>query len=153
MGADSRARLRRGVAGGAAALLLLAVAGAARADIAVQEGAQFSGHVVNVGGGALSNATITWGGGTPNSPGTADGAYVSGTHTYAQSGTYAGSVSYTCLNLSGVHTASFSASIGDAALTSDGRDGSGTAGKALHLLAAHFQDANPLAVAADFTAQ
>jgi hypothetical protein len=134
-------------------VLALALTSPAFADITVQEGQSFSGEVVNIGGCALSSASINWGDGSPNSAGTESGDSVAGTHTYARAGTFNASVSYTCSNSAGTHTASFVATVQDAPLAASGRDVSGTAGQALHALVAHVEDGNPLGTAADLSAQ
>ena len=93
------------------------------------------------------------------SAGTSDGsAGIQGTHTYAEEGTYAGSVSYTYplatrVCPSGTQTASFEATVQDGALDGTGRDVAGTAGQSVSGVVAHFSDANPAAGAGDFSAQ
>ncbi len=146
----------------AAALgLLVFVPGAGAAagvDISVLEGQSFSGTVVNGLSCPLNSATITWGDGTGESAGTSDGnAGIQGTHTYAQAGTYAGSVSYTYAAFrtcpSGVQTASFQATVQDAPLSATGTDVSGTAGQSLSAVVANVDDANPGADPAQLSAQ
>lgn len=92
------------------------------------------------------------------SGGTSDGSTgIQGTHTYAEEGTYAGSVSYAYVALrscpSGTQTASFEATVQDGALGGTGRDVAGTAGQSVSGVVAHFSDANPAADARDFSAQ
>ena len=117
------------------------------------EGQSFTGDVADIAGCGLSGAAIDWGDGTPRSSGSADGSAVRGTHTYAEAGTYGGTVSYTCFQFSGVQTAHFQAVVSDGALTSAGADRSGVAGQSLSAVLAHVSDANPGAAAGDFTAQ
>jgi hypothetical protein len=107
----------------------------------------------------LNSATITWGDGTPDSAGASDGnTGIQGSHTYAQAGTYSGSVSYSygasvhsCP--AGNQTASFQATAQDAPLTGVGRNIVGTAGQSLSAVVAHINDTNPNASASDFSAQ
>jgi hypothetical protein len=156
-------RFRRGIVGcGLAAVLglvVVAVAAAAASgvDIAAVEGQSFTGDVVSGLACPLASATITWGDGT-TSAGTSDGSTgVQGTHTYAEEGTYSGSVSYTYTAArpcqGSTQTASFQATVQDAALTWLGHDLTGTAGQSVSGVVAHFSDANPAAGAGDFSAQ
>ena len=136
------------------ALALVGFPGGAWADFTVTEGQSFSGKVVDVGTCNLTSATINWGDGTPTSAGVSDNATgVKGTHTYADEGTYNGTVSYTCSQFDGTATASFQATVQDAPLTGVGRNVSGTAGQSLTTMVAHIIDANPGAGASDFAAQ
>jgi hypothetical protein len=143
----------------AAAALLLGFPGVARADFTTVEGQSFSGRVVDVQQCASLTATIDWGDGTPTSAGAPDGGNadgadgVQGTHTYAEEGTYNGSVSYTCNQFVGARTATFHATVQDAALTASGSDSSGAAGLSMSALVAHLDDANPAGDANDFSAQ
>ncbi|MGI8429567.1 MAG: hypothetical protein ACR2OB_09750, partial [Solirubrobacteraceae bacterium] len=136
-----------------------AAAAAAGVNINAVEGQSFTGNVVNGLVCPLSRATISWGDGT-TSAGTSDGSSgIQGTHTYAEEGSYSGSVSYTytlggvrsCP--SGAQTTSFQATVHDALLTWSGRNLTGTAGQSLSGVVAHFSDANPAAGAGDFSAQ
>jgi hypothetical protein len=158
-------RFRRGIVGCALAgvlglLVVVAVAAAASAgvDITTVEGQSFMGKVADIGSGcSLSSATITWGDG-PSSAGTSDGSTgIQGTHTYADEGTYSGSVSYTYVVTrvcpTGTQTVSFQATVQDAALTGAGRNIAGTAGQSLSAVVAHIDDANPGAGAGEFSAQ
>jgi hypothetical protein len=158
-------RLRRGILGCALAAilgLLVIASGAAAAtgvDITTVEGQSFTGNVVNGLTCPLLSATIAWGDGT-TSAGTSDGSTgIQGTHTYAEEGTYSGSVSYTYTSggvfscPTGVQTATFQATVQDAALTWLGRNLTGTAGQPVGGVLAHFSDANPAAGAGDFSAQ
>jgi hypothetical protein len=156
-------RLERRFAAAAAVVLgmlvMVAVAAAAVSgvDVAAVEGQSFTGNVVSGLVCPVASATITWGDGT-SSAGTYDGSTgVQGTHTYAEEGTYSGSVSYTytaarpCQGSTG--TASFQATVQDASLTAAGVNLSGTAGQPLSGVVAHFTDANPGADAGEFSAQ
>jgi hypothetical protein len=144
-----------------AALGLLVFAPGAGADaganVAAVEGQTFSGDVVTGLSCQLMSATITWGDGT-TSTGTADGSTaIQGTHTYADEGTYGGSVSYsyvpTDVCSDGTQTASFQATVQDAPLSAIGVNLSGTAGQSLSGVVAHFTDGNPAAGAGEFSAQ
>jgi hypothetical protein len=127
---------------------------AARADVAVQEGTQYSGVVSTVTCGAL-NPTIDWGDGTSSAGTTVVGPaapHVNGTHTYRLAGTYSGTVTYTCLSSSGTRQVPFTATVSDAPLTPTGIDFSGSVVTELTPTTAHVDDANPLSVSTDFTA-
>jgi hypothetical protein len=135
-----------------------AAAAPAGVNITAVEGQSFTGSVVSGLVCPLQSATITWGDGT-TSAGTSDGnAGIQGTHTYAEEGAYNGSVSYTYPFLprqcpSGTQTATFQATVRDAALTATGVDSSGAARRSLTAVVAHLQDANLAAGADDFSAQ
>src|SRR5947209_4253130 len=157
------ARLHLAGVGMALALMLVLAPGAAAAPAGVNvtavEGQSFTGNVVGGLTCPLASATITWGDGT-SSAGTSDGANgIQGTHTFADEGTYAGSVSFiyqhpatfTCP--SGTQTVSFQATVQDAPLTGTGVNVSGTAGQSLSAIVAHVDDANPGAGAGEFSAQ
>jgi hypothetical protein len=142
-------------------LLIAPVASAAAAgvDITTTEGQSFTGNVVNGLVCPLLSATINWGDGT-TSAGTSDGSTgIQGTHTYAEEGTFSGSVSFTYTRggvfscPTGAQTATFQATVQDAALTWLGRNLTGTAGQSVSGMVAHFSDANPAAGAGDFSAQ
>ncbi len=134
------------------------------------EGASFSGTVATFNDSdaatdpkdvtANDSAVIDWGDGTM-SAGTivgpdASGNYtVSGTHTYAEEGTYTTTVSVTDPDDPGnPATASGTATIADAALSGTGASGvSGIEGQPISgATVATFTDANPGATTADFTA-
>jgi hypothetical protein len=135
-------------------LAFAAVAAGAGVDITATEGQSFTKKVADITGCSFSSASVSWGDGTAASGGSSDGGTgVQGTHTYADEGTFNGTVSYTCTNLSGAHQASFQATVQDAALTAAGRNVSGTATQPLTATVAHVQDTNPGASAGDFSAQ
>jgi hypothetical protein len=140
-----------------ACLLAVALARplAARADVTVQEGTQYSGVVSAVNCGALS-PTIDWGDGTPSSAGTLvpgpAASHVSGTHTYRLAGSYAGTVTYTCPTFVGVQQVQFTSTVSDAPLTPTGVDFTGAVVTELTRTTAHVADANPDSVSTDFTA-
>jgi hypothetical protein len=157
-------RLERRFAAAAAAVLgmlvIVAVAAAAPAgvNITAVEGQSFTGSVVTGLSCPLASATITWGDGTATSAGMSDGSMgIQGTHTYAEEGTYSGSVSYTYTSprpcQGSTQTASFQATVQDAPLTATGIDVNGTAGQSLSAVVAHVDDANPSGSANDFSAQ
>jgi hypothetical protein len=135
-----------------------ASAAAAGVNITAVEGQSFTGKVVDIGSCSLASATISWGDGT-TSAGTSDGSTgIQGTHTYAEEGSYSGSVSYTYSNNTrfcptGTQTTSFQATVQDASLTASGANLSGTAGQAVSGVVAHFSDANPAAGAGELSAQ
>ncbi len=82
---------------------------------------------------------------------------IQGTHTYAEEGSYSGSVSFTYVVSrfcpAGTQTATFQATVQDATLTGAGQGISGSAGQSLTAAVAHITDANPAASASDFSAQ
>jgi hypothetical protein len=140
----------------AIALMFAVFPGTALADpilITPTEGSEFSGRVANTACGTNGVSSIDWGDGT-TSAGTADANFnVDGTHTYAEEGTYSGTVSYICPLVSGTQHQAFTASVQDALLNSTGADFSGVAGQPLPpTTVAQLTDANPGADAADFTA-
>ncbi len=75
---------------------------------------------------------------------------IDASHTYAEEGTFNGSVSYT--NDCGSHKVHFQANIADAPLSATGVAVSGAAGVNLNATVAKFTDADPAGVAADYTA-
>ena len=99
-------------------------------------------------------AAIDWGDGT-SGPGTvaqtAGGFSVSGSHTYADEGSYQASVNVTdsASDLSG--TATDAVVVADAALAASVATFTGTEGQAVSRTVAIFTDANPLATTADFS--
>jgi hypothetical protein len=141
------------------ASLLLAIVFASQATAATftaTEGAPFSGALATANC-VVSNTptppTITWGDGTisaasyPTPPGY--GA-LSGTYTYAEEGTYSGSVSWT--DDCGSHLTSFQMNVADATLSSSATSLTGQAGTQIVARVASFSDADPAGVAADYTA-
>jgi hypothetical protein len=140
-------------------LLIAPGAGAAPAgvDITAVEGQSFTGTVVNGLVCPVQSATITWGDGT-TSAGAGDGSGgIQGSHTYAEEGTYSGSVTYTYTSarpcVGSTQTTSFQATVQDSPLTGAGRDFAGTAGQSLSAVVAHVDDANPSGSVGDFSAQ
>jgi hypothetical protein len=134
-----------------------AAASPAGVNITATEGQSFSGNVVGGLVCPLASATITWGDGT-TSVGSSDNAGgIQGTHTYAEEGSYSGSVSftytYTRICSTAPQTASFQATVQDAPLTGSGRNIAGTAGQSLTAAVAHVDDANPGADPGGFSAQ
>ncbi len=124
--------------------------------IETTEGSQFSGPVtasLTEGIYPSPAPTIEWGDGTATA-GTVDEANstVSGTHTYAQAGTYDGSVTYHNDGGSGEHKIAFQAKVANAALSATGVPVSATADAQFTGTVATFTDANPQSVASDFTA-
>lgn len=153
-----RRPLRRWALPISCALLLLVgqlvLAATASADLVASEGQPFTGTVAQVTPCPVSGYAIAWGDGT-TSTGSADGnGGVTGTHTYAQAGTYTGQLSWVCETSRGLHTAPFTATVQDVPLTVTGHDLSGVAGQSLHaVLVAHIDDANPDAGAGDYSVQ
>jgi hypothetical protein len=153
------------VGGVSAAVLVLVLApgaGAAAApagvDITTVEGQAFSGTVVDGLPCPLDSATISWGDGTTSAGTSGQTPAIEGTHTYAEEGSYNGSVSYTVqptqrLCPPGTQTTSFQATVQDAPLTATGSDSSGGAQQSLSAVVGHIVDANPGGSANDFTAQ
>jgi hypothetical protein len=121
-------------------------------DITPTEGQAFTGRVLTTNC-TITSASINWGDGTPASPGrdagTPSGAV--GDHTYAEEGSYAGTVTYsaTCVRFATQH---FTASVADAQLSAAGRDVSGAQGQELSGTVAHFIDSDPGGAASDYSA-
>ncbi len=125
-------------------------------NVSVTEGVAFSGVVATgtySGSGTLS-ASINWGDGTSASVGTAslNGSTLSvtGSHTYAEEGSYALTVTVTDGTLM-AKTSNFSATVSDAALTLE----QFAARRVSHLtagVAAQFIDADPAGTVSDYTA-
>ncbi|MGI8712835.1 MAG: hypothetical protein ACR2NR_06580 [Solirubrobacteraceae bacterium] len=136
-----------------ATVVLLAFPSFAAADVTAVEGQSFTQDVAGIAGCDLVSATIHWGDGTPTSPGNEDGDSVQGTHTYAEDGTYTGSLTYTCTRVGEDATVAFTATVQDASLGAVGQDVVGQAGHSLNSVVAHITDANPGGTADDFSAQ
>ena len=137
----------------AAVLALVAFPRVALADFTATEGQAFTGQVASVAGCEGFAGSIDWGDGTNPSAATSDGnTGILGTHTYADEGTYNGTLTYTCGTFQ-QNTATFEATIQDASLTAAGIDITGTAGQSLTTAVAHITDANPGATPGDFTVQ
>ncbi len=134
-------------------------AAAVGSDVEAIEGQSFTGRVVTGLVCSVSNVAITWGDGTaPSADSDGSLAGIEGAHTYAEEGTYTGSVSFTYQSTvrgcpTGTQTVSFQATVRDASLTATGVDVSGTAGRPVNDVVAHFSDANPGADAGDFSAR
>ena len=135
-----------------AALIAPAVAAAdAGVDISAVEGQPFSGRVLNTDCGFFSG-TINWGDGTTSSAQSVNNpSGASGSHTYAEEGTYAGSVSPYFTDCSRSASQTFTATVTDAQLTASGQDVSGTQGQSLTAIVAHFTDADPNGTPGDYT--
>jgi parallel beta-helix repeat protein len=133
---------------------------AAGAAVAAVEGAAFSGVVAtftdanpNAAVGDFSTV-IRWGDGTTSggSVTLAAGIFsVTGTHTYAEEGSYA--ISVTIADVGGsTATVGSSAAVADAPLTASGVAVAATEGVAFSGAVATFTDANPFAAAGEFSA-
>jgi hypothetical protein len=145
--------LRRVVVGcvSAAVLALAAFPVAALADFTTTEGQAFTGQVASAPGCESFMGAIDWGDGTAFSPGSSDASFgIQGTHTYADEGTYNGTLHYTCGTFV-QNTATFVATVQDASLTAGGIDITGTAGQSLTTAVAHITDANSGATPGDFS--
>jgi hypothetical protein len=129
-------------------------------NLSATEGAAFTGPVATFNdrdpNAALGDytATINWGDGQTSTGtialGATGGFVVSGSHTYADEGTYAVSVQIQDVGGAAI-TATGSALIGDAALSAQGTSISATEGAAFSGAVATFTDANASAPASDFT--
>ncbi len=128
--------------------LALARAQAASSFSAV-EGAQFSQTLVTGTCATITSPTIDWGDGS-SSPGTAGSSAISGTHTYAEEGTFNGSVSWN--DDCGSHTSPFTVVVADAQLRAAGASVAAIAGSSFSGVVATFSDADPGGVASDYTA-
>ncbi len=150
---------------------LLAASGAFAASNAITatEGAQFSGQVGTMvadctGGVASLSGSIAWGDGqnsgatyTPVAGMTPPRYTISGSHTYGEEGSYAGTVSstYTCTGSTSPSTVPtpFSAQVSDASLSASGSNVSATAGQQFSGQVASFTDADPADAPGDYSAQ
>ena len=130
------------------------------ASVSAVEGATFSGVVASFTdadpGGVASdyNATITWGDQT-TSAGTvtangSGGFAVSGSHAYAEEGTY--NVAVTVSDAVATASSTGSAGAADAALSASGAGVSSPEGASFSGAVASFTDADPNGAASDFTA-
>jgi hypothetical protein len=119
--------------------------------IQATEGSPFSGQVATSPSGGVfpPAATIAWGDGQ-TSAGTVTEAGINGSHTYAEEGTYSGTVTYS--NRSGAHKVAFLANVADAPLRAAGVPVSATAGAQFSATVATFTDADPAGTASDYTA-
>jgi len=120
--------------------------------IEATEGSVFSGEVSEVYGcGVYGTPTIEWGDGT-SSAGTVNEAEteITGTHTYAQAGTYNGHVDYE--DDCGTYKVPFQAKIADAPLTAKGETIHATAGTQFKGTVATFTDANPDGKVSEYSA-
>ncbi|MEA2424454.1 MAG: large repetitive protein, partial [Thermoleophilaceae bacterium] len=137
-------------------LALLALAPVAAADnpvdISPTEGQAFTGRIATTNC-ATTSSSIDWGDGAPASPGRDAGTPpgVAGDHTYAEEGTYNGTVTYTstCIRFATLH---FTATVADAPLSVSGRDISAAQGQELSGAVAHFTDSDPGGTAGDYSA-
>jgi hypothetical protein len=117
------------------------------------EGQQFSEVVGAASPHEGTTPTIDWGDGTQPSPATFDATtrHLTGTHTYAEEGSY--HASFTYVNSDGSpETRPFDVKVQDAALSATGAPVSATAGAQLNATVATFTDADPAGTAADYTA-
>ena len=130
-------------------------------SIPAVEGASFSGTVATftdpdpgTTAGDYS-ATINWGDGSPSTSGTiatsSNGGFnVGGTHTYAEEGAY--SLTVPISDVDGTNaTATSTANVADAALTSSGTTITATQGHAFSGAVASFTDSNSTSTASDFS--
>ncbi|TAN29474.1 MAG: hypothetical protein EPN30_02510 [Actinomycetota bacterium] len=129
------------------------------ASISGTEGSSFNGTVATITDSSQTalalgfSATINWGDGTTSSTGTVTGSAgsftVTGSHDYAEEGSYTVSISIT--DPAGtVHKVTTTASVADAALTATGSPDFASANLTNQTLAT-FTDANASATVADFT--
>jgi len=115
------------------------------------EGAQFSGALVVPGCGLESGPMIEWGDGTSSNPPSAVGP-ISGSHTYAEEGTYAVTVRWgNDCHPNGTST-SFQLRVPDAPLTTVGTSVMAVADVPVATPVATFTDADPGGTASDYTA-
>lgn len=143
------------------AMIALTAPAVASAAISATEGSQFSGQLATVRVPCTTvssaQATITWGDGATSAAtvtGTTSPLTVSGSHTYAEEGTYSGSISgsYDCAVAPQTFSASFSAQVADAALSASGVAVTATPGAAFTGTVASFTDADPAGAVSDYTA-
>jgi hypothetical protein len=124
-------------------------------NITATEGVSFTKRVADIDSCVFDSATINWGDGTSSAGQFDTGATpgVKGTHTYAEEGTFNGSVTYkTDCTANGMVT--FTATVGDAALGgATGHDVRATVGQSFTGVVSHFTDADPQGAQGDYTAQ
>jgi hypothetical protein len=154
-------RVVRSYGGAAAGLVVLvalmlpasAFAAAAGINITATEGAGFTQRVADIEGCVFTSATVNWGDGSSSAGQfeTGDPPHVKGTHTYAEEGTFNGSVDYVTQCTSNGHV-TFTATVADAALTAAGHNISPNAGQSFTGIVSHFTDADPAGQASDYTA-
>lgn len=144
-----------------AAVIFGVGASTASASVTSVEGTPFSGVVTTLGAqcpsGTITSASVTWGDGASSAATVvlSGNLYdVSGTHTYARYGTYAGSVSVgvKCNGTTFTQQGQFFGTISDAPLTATGVPVSAVPGQAFTATVARLTDANPDGVASDDTA-
>jgi hypothetical protein len=99
---------------------------------------------------AFVSATIDWGDGTPASAGTVGGGSVSGSHTYAEEGSYTTTV--TVDDLDGTFTFTPTATVSDAPLSAAPASFQVVKQATFTEVVATFADANPAADVAEFIA-
>ena len=136
-------------------------ASTASASVTSVEGTPFSGVVTALGAqcpsGTITSATVTWGDGASSAATVvlSGNLYnVSGTHTYARYGTYAGAVSVgvNCNGATFTQQGQFFGTITDAPLKATGVAVSAVPGQAFTATVAHLTDGNPDGLASDDTA-
>jgi len=123
--------------------------------IQATEGAKFSGQVTTSQSGGVYTSpapTIEWGDGQTSEGTVKEGSFVLGSHTFAEEGTYTGSVTYHNDFGSGTHKVAFVTNVADAALSATGVPVSATAGAQFSGTVATFSDADPAGTASDYTA-
>jgi hypothetical protein len=134
---------------------------ASAVNIKPVEGKSFSGTVATftdadpAGTTSDYTATVNWGDGTGThsaTVGTKTGGFkVTGSHTYAEEGTF--NVKVTIQDVGGAKaTTTGTATVADAALTSSGKTFSGIAHQSLTKVVASFTDADPGCAVGDYTA-
>ncbi len=133
-------------------VVLVAMAGAAASAQAFEatEGSQFSGRLVPEACFLSGTPTIEWGDGQTSEGIVEEHSAISGTHTYAEEGTFNGFVNYE--DDCGSHRVAFQANVADAALRATGAPLNATAGTQFNAKVATFSDADPGGVASDYTA-
>ena len=140
-------------------MLLATVGFAAEAKAATYngtEGAQLSATGLATAACTVNNPptwNIDWGDGTssaPTSPSPGQTGPLDGAHTYAEEGTYSGTVTWA--DDCGSHSATFQAVVADAALTASGTGLTGQAGTPIVGRVATFSDADPGGTVTDYTA-
>ncbi|HLM86566.1 MAG TPA: choice-of-anchor Q domain-containing protein [Solirubrobacteraceae bacterium] len=113
------------------------------------EGAHFSHKLTTARCSIFGTPTIEWGDGS-KSEATVHESTISGSHTYAEEGTYNAAVTYgdDC----GTHRFPFQAKVADAALTATAEPVNATAGTQFSGAVAKFSDADPGGIVEDYTA-
>lgn len=134
-----------------------AIGSASAAPLSAVEGVQFTMPLAaDPTDCRASIVVINWGDGSPSTTGGRSNGTIDGTHTYAEAGTYDGSVAYTGTSFTEQPCAGsipFQVAVADGQLTARALDVSAGTRNSFSGPLATFTDANPAAPVSDFSAQ